>query len=72
MSIQYDPREDYRQKYPEGDELGDVIDCANYNSIDRSQIGKLSKLKQYQFTLYIFFNCSCLTHSFPTNPTNSK
>ncbi len=56
---QFDPRNDYKLKYPEGDDQGDVIDCANYDSIDRSQIGKLSKLNRsfqivYLFRLFLF------------------
>ena len=71
MSIQYDPRNDYRLKYPEGDDLGDVIDCANYDSIDRSQIGKLSKLNSTNSYRFIFV-CFSLTPSFTLLiPTNS-
>jgi hypothetical protein len=75
---QYDPRNDYRLKYPEGDDLGDVIDCANYDSIDRSQIGKLSKLNStnsYRFISFHFrfFFCFSLTPSFTLLiPTNSQ
>jgi hypothetical protein len=69
---QYDPRNDYRLKYPEGDDLGDVIDCANYDSIDRSQIGKLSKLNSTNSYRRFIFVCFSLTPSFTLLiPTNS-
>jgi hypothetical protein len=68
---QFDPRNGYRLKYPEGDDQSDIIDCANYDSIDRSQIGKLSKLKSTNSYRFIFV-CFSLTPSFTLLiPTNS-
>jgi hypothetical protein len=45
VKIQYDPRGDHEKKQAievsEG--RGEIIDCANYDSLDRSDIGKLSE-----------------------------